>query len=488
VRREQAGDVLAQLLRPRRDAFPGDDERHDPLAEVVVRDADDGHLAHRRVLQQRRLDLAGPHLVAAGLDEVGGAPPHDAHLASGGERGDVPRVEEAVLVHRRPGGVGPVEVAGEDARPLHRDLAEDVRARRERLALIVHEPERHARQRRSNRAGGARPVVAGGTEDERLGEAVALDGALPEQPPEPLVVAHRQRGGAGDEEPRAPEPRRVGRGRLAVLGEPVVHRRHREEHRPARLHRGADAVRREAGEHLELGAHPQRAEHAQDEPVDVEERQGVDEDVSLRPSPRLRERVEVERGVPVGDHRPLGRACRPRRVEDEERVLRHGDAGRRRRGAVEHDLGYLRRPLPERRRVRGDDEPRGGVAEHMGELARADGGIERDRGRAEKGVAEHRRHRADVRRCPYGDAVAGPDSVRPQPGHVRPGGPLQVGVREEGAADAEGSPAAARGEIEERMHLEQLSGDWAPGGRGRQAGGPPWAVLSNGRATARRAR
>ena len=42
----------------------------DALPEVVVGHADDRDLGHARVVEQHRLDLAGPDPVAAALDQV----------------------------------------------------------------------------------------------------------------------------------------------------------------------------------------------------------------------------------------------------------------------------------------------------------------------------------------------------------------------------------------------------------------------------------
>src|SRR6185437_11805923 len=77
VRREQAGDVVAELVRIGRGALRGDDPSHDALAEVGVGRAGHGDLGDGLVLEQRALDLARADLEAAALDEVGGAPADD---------------------------------------------------------------------------------------------------------------------------------------------------------------------------------------------------------------------------------------------------------------------------------------------------------------------------------------------------------------------------------------------------------------------------
>src|SRR3977135_1839039 len=60
-------------------------------------------LRHRRVLEQRALDLAGADPEATALDEVGGPSPDDPDVAVGRTRGEVAGAEPAVL-HRGGGG------------------------------------------------------------------------------------------------------------------------------------------------------------------------------------------------------------------------------------------------------------------------------------------------------------------------------------------------------------------------------------------------
>src|SRR5918999_6279584 len=69
VGRELRGHVVDQLALLRSPLAFGDDPGDDPLAEVVVGGAGHGRLAHAGVLEQGDLDLARPHLVAAGLDQ-----------------------------------------------------------------------------------------------------------------------------------------------------------------------------------------------------------------------------------------------------------------------------------------------------------------------------------------------------------------------------------------------------------------------------------
>src|SRR4051794_34919967 len=70
VAREVRLDVVPELVLRRRPARLDDDERAQPLAELLVLDADDGHLADRRVAGEQVLDLAREHVLAARDDHL----------------------------------------------------------------------------------------------------------------------------------------------------------------------------------------------------------------------------------------------------------------------------------------------------------------------------------------------------------------------------------------------------------------------------------
>ena len=125
------------------------------------------------------------------------------------------------------------------------------------------------------------------------------------------MLAERERGRARDEHPRAGERGRDLRVALARVREAVVHRRDAEEHGPAAGQRGGHGLRREAADVLHRAAEANRAEQPEHEPVDVEERQPVDERVGVRPLPDGRERIEVGRDRAARDDGTLGRAGGP---------------------------------------------------------------------------------------------------------------------------------------------------------------------------------
>src|SRR4051794_4581440 len=70
VAREVRLDVVSELVLRRRPARLDDDERAQPLAELLVLDADDGHVADRRVAGEQVLDLAREHVLAARDDHL----------------------------------------------------------------------------------------------------------------------------------------------------------------------------------------------------------------------------------------------------------------------------------------------------------------------------------------------------------------------------------------------------------------------------------
>ena len=179
---------------------------------------------------------------------------------------------------------------------------EHVRRRRRRAAA---RPRRAAARPCPGRRS---PSARHGGVHQRLGHAVALDDAL----------AGRALRSARGRRPAAPPSRRPAAARrrsavsdlavvLGVGGETVVHRRDAEEHRragpPARR---AAACEREAPEVADRAAEAQRAEHAEDQPVDVEQRQPVDEHVVAGPRPRLASASRLEAIARRGSTTPFG--------------------------------------------------------------------------------------------------------------------------------------------------------------------------------------
>lgn len=89
-------------------------------------------------------------------------------------------------------------------------------------------------------------------------------------------------------------------------GQAVVHRRYAEQHRAVRGQLPGHRVGAEAPQVVDAAAAAQRSEDAEDQAVDMEERQGVDEDVVGGPLPGVLQGVEGVRNGAPGRTTPLG--------------------------------------------------------------------------------------------------------------------------------------------------------------------------------------
>ena len=187
--------------RRRSDHEPG----HDARAEVVIRDARDAGLAHRRMLQQHRLDLGRVHVLAARDDQVVASVEH-LQAAVGVEAADVAGVQPAALERARR-RLGIVQVALHHGRSAHQDLAR--RAGR-RVAAVVDDPQLralHGRIGRGVRRAGRAAARAVATCERGLGEAVggahrdsrrrARAPAVPARPPRRRAAARAARAAPG---------------------------------------------------------------------------------------------------------------------------------------------------------------------------------------------------------------------------------------------------------------------------------------------------
>ena len=132
-RRARRGRAWSSSSARRRRAGPRFDDRGHALPEPLVRDADDEHVEHVRVRHQRRLDLFGEDLLAAGVDAgVAAAEQRDRAV------GLVPRevaghgVALAVDLDEQPRGLLRVLVVAERDVPAAGQPADLVRAGRDR--------------------------------------------------------------------------------------------------------------------------------------------------------------------------------------------------------------------------------------------------------------------------------------------------------------------------------------------------------------------
>ena len=129
----------------------------------------------------------------------------------------------------------------------------------------------------------------------------------------------------------------------------------------------------EPAEVAQLAAAAQRAEEAEHEPVDMEQRQPVREHVLAGPLPGIGEPVEVRRDAAPRQDRALRPAGGAGGVDDQRGVLVAGvDGGQLAAAGVEVDGEAARRVLELGQGVlgRADDRVRAAVGEHVLELAR----------------------------------------------------------------------------------------------------------------------
>ena len=197
----------------------------------------------------------------------------------------------------------------------------------------------------------------------------------------------QERRGAGDEETDRPA---VAGAERILRKEPRVERRHAHHHGRARQQR-AHVVGVELREPQHACAGKQRAMTCDEEPMDVVDRQRVQQHVAARKTPVADERRRVAAEIAVGEHRALGPAGRPRCVEDrrelvrlrddrvEIRVLARSGAQQRAFAACEREDRRFGTKRSDALRGLGpaDDNGRLGVAEEIRELALLITGVER---------------------------------------------------------------------------------------------------------------
>ena len=262
------------------------------------------------------------------------------------------------------------------------------------------------------------------------------------------VLGGGQRRGAGHEQPARRERRRptAGRPRRRRRAGGTSSARRRASSR-RRSSAAAIAVGREATEVDDAAAEAQRPERAEHEPVDVEQRQRVDQHVVAVHSPRVGERVEVRRDRASRQLDALRRPGRPRRVDDQRgslvvarRAVAVGRSGER--GAPRGSAASGRRAAP---RPRGDDEVGPAVGDHVGELALARRRVDRHDCDTRRRAPRRRRRPCRARRRADGDAVGAGDARRDPAGGAR-----QLVVTEALAGDRDRRPRPARGELRQQ--------------------------------------
>ena len=216
--------VLAQRLLVERRSRPSHDRRRHHLAEALVGQPEHGCLGHPVVGVDGRLDLRAIDVLAAAQHHVLG-PVDDEDEAVVVDAGDVAGVEPAVLdrLRRR---LGSVEVALHHDRAAHAQLADDVGAGCQHVALGTDEASVEGGHDRSTRQRlvEVEPGGVGGDDAAGLGEAVA--GGRPAAAERLLdlvdeVRLHR-RAATGE----AAQRRRVTGGEVGMSEQLAAHRRH----------------------------------------------------------------------------------------------------------------------------------------------------------------------------------------------------------------------------------------------------------------------
>ena len=298
-------------------------------------------------------------------------------------------------------------------------------------------------------------VLGREAEDVRrsLRQAVALDDLDPARVPRlEQRLGHRR--AADDREPQAGEIRAL---EALLLGQEQIRRRdahHRcdsvlcdELERARRVERRLEHHRR---------ALPPREQRLHVPAADVELRQHLEDDVVVAQARRPVERQVRPEAVRVGEERALRLAGRPRRVDEEQRVVVARDVldvavGLERRVADPRDLDVrARRPRELRVVVRGEEERGLGVVELVRDLGRREAPGDRLERDAEARAREERR---DVvrRGCRQRrEPVAAAQATLREPGREPRRAAVELGVgqlaAEEAIATRSGVSARAVGE------------------------------------------
>ena len=227
-----------------------------------------------------------------------------------------------------------------------------------------------------------------------LGRAVALQRQLAERVRHALGQAGRQRRRAGDPQADGAE---IGRGEAVPRQQPLVHRRHSEDHRPARaLDRPAQPLGVEALEQHGARAAEQRHLHAA-QAVLVRQRQRVDEHVVGAPAPREHRRPQRGQEVRVSERHALGPPRRPGRVRDHDELVRRRVLHRERLGVhvVLEPADHPQRRQPVHHVRVHERADRAAVRDQVLELGRRRSRVGRHHRRAGAQDPEVGRHEAD---------------------------------------------------------------------------------------------
>ena len=329
VRRGHVLHVLLQLadqVGGRVEAMPEHDERLHDLAAIGVGRADHRALGHRRMLEQRALDLERADPVRRREDHVVRATdePEVALLVRhAAVAGHVPAVAEDRL-----GVVARIPVPREQRRrpAEQRDVA--LHARAADLRVVVDHRDVVTGRREPHRARTNLHSRRVGDEQRVLGLAVPVVHRDPERVLEALDHLGVERLAGGD---RVTEPREVRGGQAVELREqPVLGRRLAEHCHAEPLHQAKPILRIEGAlvQHDLRAARPGADQHVPDRLRPAGPGGAPDDVLLVGVEPVLGLRVERPR-VRVGVDDPTRLLRRPRRVEDQRALARRRVLGRR---------------------------------------------------------------------------------------------------------------------------------------------------------------
>ena len=227
----------------------------------------------------------------------------------------------------------------------------------------------------------------------------------------------RERGRPGDQQPRArPSASAIADVASASSAEPVVHRRHGEQHGRVVLERRRDRARREAPQVPRRPPRRTGPRIPRISPWTWNSGSACATTSSSVHSHADAQRVEVGGDGPPGQHRALGRAGRARRVDDERRRLVVGLRREEAPAGVEVDL------CPRQRRHaagqvgagRAEHQLGGAVRDDVGELALARLRVDRRDGHAGQQRPDHPHAGLLCRRGPTPPRAPRPRRGRPR--------------------------------------------------------------------------
>src|SRR5262249_6678705 len=160
--------------------------------------ADYRNFLHVRMAQQAVLDLAGPHLEPAGLDDIDGAAADNADHAVRIAHAQVSGAEIAVE-EGTPRGLRAIPIAAEQVRSTEDDFALGAVRRVDEAAGVggvgIDEAHRNARERRADHPRAPYPVNWRRQDEATFGHAVAVHQRHPEARVKAFEGRGAQRGG-----------------------------------------------------------------------------------------------------------------------------------------------------------------------------------------------------------------------------------------------------------------------------------------------------